>query len=303
MSEKIEFIAANALPVLEAETPDVLAVDPATGEMGRVPGANLGKTPDWNAAEGEPGHVLNRTHYSEMQDVELVNAEWGAADGAEEDESGNDIAPYWYEYDWFEMAEGEEYIVVLNGVSYDCVSVNVDGDVICGNPAIWMGSDYEDNGMPFAFYGGEFALMENIPLSLKISRTEEITVTIPPKYLPPAEYDMIIQYAETDIWPPTSTSTYSLAKGNVADIVAMIKAGVKPKIAIVGISDVGSAQYTTVLEPINFAVNEMDKLLVAFLQPSRSWNYAEGDSLYYIWFTISPNGAFGSMQNAKLTVF
>lgn len=299
----MEFIAAKDLPVLEAETPDVLAVDPTTGEMGRVAGANLGGAPDWNAAEGEPGHVLNRTHYSEMQDVELVNAEWGAADGANADESGNDIAPYWYDYDWFEMAEGEEYTVVLNGVSYACVSVNGDGEAFCGNPAIWMGSDYEDNGMPFAFGCDAIGLMENIPLFLKISRTEENVVTIPPKYLPPAEYDMIIQYAGTDMWPPTSTSTYSLAKGNVADIVAMIKAGVKPKIAIVGISDVGSAQYTTVLEPINFAVNEMDYLLVGFLQPSRSWNYAEGDSLYYIWFTISPGGAFGAMQRAKLTSF
>ena len=38
----IEFIPAKDLPVLEAESPDVLAVDPATGAMGRVPGANLG---------------------------------------------------------------------------------------------------------------------------------------------------------------------------------------------------------------------------------------------------------------------
>lgn len=42
MSENINFIPANELPELEAETVDVLAVDPETGEMGKKSGASLG---------------------------------------------------------------------------------------------------------------------------------------------------------------------------------------------------------------------------------------------------------------------
>lgn len=42
MSENINFIPANELPELEAETVDVLAVDPETGEMGKKSVASLG---------------------------------------------------------------------------------------------------------------------------------------------------------------------------------------------------------------------------------------------------------------------
>lgn len=40
--ENREFIAANDLPEIEAETVDVLCVDPETGEMGKKSGAALG---------------------------------------------------------------------------------------------------------------------------------------------------------------------------------------------------------------------------------------------------------------------
>lgn len=40
--ENREFIAANKLPEIEAETVDVLCVDPETGEMGKKSGAALG---------------------------------------------------------------------------------------------------------------------------------------------------------------------------------------------------------------------------------------------------------------------
>lgn len=40
--ENREFIAANNLPEIEAETVDVLCVDPETGEMGKKSGATLG---------------------------------------------------------------------------------------------------------------------------------------------------------------------------------------------------------------------------------------------------------------------
>lgn len=42
MAEKRELIAANDLPVTEAEEVDVLCVDPETGELAKKPGAKLG---------------------------------------------------------------------------------------------------------------------------------------------------------------------------------------------------------------------------------------------------------------------
>lgn len=50
--ENREFIAANELPEIEAETVDVLCVDPETGEMGKKSGAALG---------GGGGYILKPT--------------------------------------------------------------------------------------------------------------------------------------------------------------------------------------------------------------------------------------------------
>lgn len=75
----MEFIAAKDLPVLEAETPDVLAVDPATGEMGRVPGANLGG--------GSSGAYI----------IDLTGLWDGASDEVTIDTiSYDDFAEHWY---------------------------------------------------------------------------------------------------------------------------------------------------------------------------------------------------------------
>ena len=41
-----------------------VVIDPYSDEAVFPEGGSGGAQSDWNAAEGEPGHVLNRTHYS-----------------------------------------------------------------------------------------------------------------------------------------------------------------------------------------------------------------------------------------------
>lgn len=52
MADKTEFIPAGELPELEAENVDVLAVDPATGALGRKSGASLGGTAGYDVIFG-----------------------------------------------------------------------------------------------------------------------------------------------------------------------------------------------------------------------------------------------------------
>lgn len=90
--------------------------------------------PDWNAAEGEAGHVLNRTHYSEW--VEILPEQ-----ALEHIEGGI-----------FLLSEdsiitvGNAYRVVWNETTYECQCRSVNGAVLVGNSLVAEG---EDTGEPF----------------------------------------------------------------------------------------------------------------------------------------------------------
>lgn len=65
MAENREFIAANELPEIEAETVDVLCVNPETGEMGKKSGAALGG----GSAGGSSGMFL----FAKVYDAESMS--------------------------------------------------------------------------------------------------------------------------------------------------------------------------------------------------------------------------------------
>lgn len=99
--------------------------------------------PDWNAAEGKAGHVLNRTHYVDEKGVihklpnKFIDADWMATS----EEGGGDylIIPeqdvsggMWKNRN-MEIQPGLEYDVYINGVVYPCVAFNDDESIVLGN--------------------------------------------------------------------------------------------------------------------------------------------------------------------------
>lgn len=101
---------------------------------------------DWNAAEGEPGHVLNRTHWVESGMVEILpetvfeipENDFGVVEGS------------------FSFTVGETYIVNWDGTEYECVGLDASektgGEIVgvfLGNPAMFGEAD---NGMPFCMF-------------------------------------------------------------------------------------------------------------------------------------------------------
>ena len=90
---------------------------------------------NWNASEGEPGHVLNRTHYEEIKHVVI----------AEEQSYGNrrqlksNILGYQNYNGTFcgdKIISGDTYIVTVDGVSYEGVAQQQD-DKNSGHPYIF----------------------------------------------------------------------------------------------------------------------------------------------------------------------
>lgn len=140
-------------------------------------GSGGGSAPsDWNAAEGEPGHVLNRTHYKEL--AELVNgtAVW------------NDDAGFLALETDLVFVAGETYVVTYNGVEYTCTAFEYDDEetvmATVGNGA-QLG--LEDTGEPFFMITMEGMLCcwdynEATEATIRISSYRY--VTIPRNYLP-----------------------------------------------------------------------------------------------------------------------
>lgn len=98
---------------------------------------------DWNASEGEPGHVLNRTHWSEVEEGEILFSEATVA---------------WDETtEYFGVMEvtaqliiGNTYKVMFNGEEYLCDGIDYEGmAVVIGNMG-FMSADFESTGEPFA---------------------------------------------------------------------------------------------------------------------------------------------------------
>lgn len=144
-----------------------------------------GAQPDWNAAEGEPGHVLNRPFYSEFTESVILpecNIEW--------DEDGSVINTS--EIPLFNLTPGNEYTVNWNGVHYKCIAT---GKQIDGNSVAFIGDiGFVETGTPVT--GEPFIIgtlegnMELAPIdgstsvTLSIICMVETVHPLPEKYLP-----------------------------------------------------------------------------------------------------------------------
>ena len=97
-------------------------------------GGNVSAPSDWNAAEGEAGHVLNRTHYMETGETLMAETTFEGSDGT-----------FTCVYSGEALVSGELVEVTYNGQKYICTIRLVDGFISFGyNPAVG-----KDKGVPF----------------------------------------------------------------------------------------------------------------------------------------------------------
>lgn len=110
----------------------------AENVIGLPGGGSGGAQPDWNAAEGEPGHVLNRTHYIERSISEILpETTVEIVDGA-----GALGQTY-------NLTLGETYTVTWNGTAYEteCVDGGMmfPGALALGNIGALLGEPNTDD--------------------------------------------------------------------------------------------------------------------------------------------------------------
>lgn len=163
-------------------------------------GGSGGAQPDWNAAEGEPGHILNRPFGESTEVLFDQRVEIEAGEG--------NVFQY-----ALPISAGDSVKVTWNGAEYECTAGTGSNNLVFfGNPAIMGG---EDNGIPFIMatgtYNGEGMLGITAPdfvgqtVSVKV---EGKTVkTIDPKFLP-----AMSSYCHVNIWYDENDGEYKSDK-------------------------------------------------------------------------------------------
>jgi hypothetical protein len=181
-----------------------------------------GKSADWNAAEGEPGHVLNRPFYSEVVSTVLID---------------NQTYPVDQElYHDFPLIVGQSYHVVFDGVEYDEIAKTFDAGgmtiVYLGN--VNMFNPDEDNGMPYTvmYIGGTGTGI--VPMgdtgeqfTVSISTIGEVVHKLPEKYLPETNplHITIVDGSEGFYYAVASVSALEEAYAKGREIIAKFLVG------------------------------------------------------------------------------
>ena len=187
---------------------------------------------DWRAAEGEPGHVLHRTHWIEYEDKELLPTTQCHHSSSQ----GFHFIPGTIPV----LTVGKTYEVTYNGVKYTTTAFELppieilggaEGLVGLGNPAV-LGLG--NNNQPFLaaifppgaqnlLCGFIAALDEATSVTVSIFGPAEVIHPLPAKFLS-AKGTVIVKGAENDDGYVTTDMNFSevfeqLAIGNTAQLV------------------------------------------------------------------------------------
>lgn len=159
---------------------------------------------DWDAVEGQPGHVLNRTHYKGYETVFPETEIALSEDGTFEVE---------YESVRYPM-DNCVYRITWNGVAYKCKPLFEDGNLL-------LGDIYEDGSYPFfvgwmnmeadGVFGVYMVVVSNdLVEKVTVGIEKEVYVKIPVEYLPETvkTYTVIVPEGEVD----TSKTTWELSE-------------------------------------------------------------------------------------------
>lgn len=174
----------------------------ANGNVAIETGSGGGAQPDWNAAEGEAGHILNRPFYKTAGATKILDSYQPVYDESE--------GTFMFA-EPFSLEDGGAYTITWNGADYNCTAASV--VVFDGTPAVGVGNfgaaglpGFEDTGEPFLLLvlPSEMAAEMGVyGIGIDMTGATEVTVSIssgsvvpiPMEYLP-AGYPYVIPGGE-----------------------------------------------------------------------------------------------------------
>ena len=176
---------------------------------------------DWEADEGEPGHILNRPFYSEYKPVTLLETTTLTANGSF---AGIDGVGFLTKL--LDVRDGMECIVTYKGAAYNCTARATTFNDI---PCCIIGNSYAfgdaNTGEPFlvcafseavasqvGIYGGVIPLDGSASFVISIAKLAEVAHKLPGKFVPDGVAGIV--EGQTEIFPST-TLDLSSGSGNI----------------------------------------------------------------------------------------
>lgn len=189
-----------------------------------IPEGGTAVQADWNAKEGKPGHVLNRTHYTEHKKEYI-------AENVAFTKTANMQSFDWITY--LKVENLKEVYVIFDGVEYVCpVKVVIDIHDGIDESYFSIGSTFGSNvnpDYPFGFFGykgNAFSLVYADEGEHTISvyyDGEEIVHKLDPKYLPEVVTDEQIASAVEDYMAKHPVSGGGLTAEQITALDNMFK--------------------------------------------------------------------------------
>lgn len=194
--------------------------------------------PDWNAAEGEAGHILNRTHYVDENGVihklpnKFIDADWMAT--SEDGGAGKvvfipeqTIANNAWRNLQADLVVGDKYAVEVNGILHECVCRSYDGTLYLGNGTLFDEGVSVQSNEPFclawaggAATGGFFYTDGTLeaPIGIKVSDWQDTVYNqLPEEFLPEISWNNLTDRPlEKDIGELLFSQTVTFATDDAA---------------------------------------------------------------------------------------
>ena len=188
-----------------------------------VVGNNSGSSApaDWNAAEGEPGHILNRTHYEYVGKV----VEEVTINAASFDTVITAAHP---------IVVGETYTVHWGEDTYICEAwdASVINPAAAGMPGLgdygaWMGAPVTGEPFLIAFTGNSgqvIGIGEDMEIPFSIDGS--VVVKIPDKYLPDTMKYALLEITEEEFATASNGNEYTITLNrNISHYVSIFENG------------------------------------------------------------------------------
>jgi hypothetical protein len=249
-----------------------LSIDTGTEE---IPLGGSSVQSDWsqndpNAAD----YVKNRTHYAETVEATVLEKTTFTEleEGLDED-SGATRCYYAEFYRELTLVDGKTYFVTFNGVRYECV-YDSDSEVL-GNLSIWGEGD--DTGEPFVIAPWSACTKTDEPFTVVITTMEESVTTIPEKYLPPEEYDLVVGFVCQNRQSNIDVDSFRILSGSARKVIDLLKANKPVKVALVGerYDAADGERITAIYHPTSFWV-DIDSFNMSWDMWVHEYNPTEG---------------------------
>lgn len=181
----------SKLPNPHALTINGKTYDGSSAVSVTVEGGSGGGGADWNAAEGEPGHVKHRTHWIDVDIVEILPETQAKIQSSQYDKALSFVP-------MLEVKQGDIITVAINGMEYKCAAQLWQNNMYVFGDGNYFGFGNSGAGEPFCVLymaGSNSGVYVKQDCTISIYKDNSIIHKLDKKFLPDA-----LQFGDEEVY-------------------------------------------------------------------------------------------------------